>query len=143
MLFSASHTEFIKSNEDGKFYFLETASRAGGAHLAELVEISSGINLWAEWAKVETATAGNEAYELPPVKKDYAGIIISLSRFENPDTSVFNDPEIAWRINKKHHVGMILRSDRKERIQELLEAYAVKIQHDFHASAPVPDKPTH
>ncbi|MFM9947440.1 MAG: acetyl-CoA carboxylase biotin carboxylase subunit family protein [Saprospiraceae bacterium] len=143
MLFSASHTEFIKSNDDGKFYFLETASRVGGAHLAELVEISSGINLWAEWAKVETATARNEAYELPPVRKDYAGIIISLSRFENPDTSVFNDPEIAWRINKKHHVGMILRSERKERIQELLEAYALKIHQDFHASAPVPDKPTH
>ena len=143
MLFSASHTEFIKSNEDGKFYFLETASRVGGAHLAELVEVSSGINLWAEWANVETATARKEAYELPPVRKDYAGIIISLSRFEYPDTSVFNDPEIAWRINKKHHVGMILRSDRKERVQELLEAYAQKIHQDFHASAPVPDKPTH
>jgi len=143
MLFSASHTEFIKSNEDGKFYFLETASRVGGAHLAEMVEVSSGINLWAEWAKVETAMAKNEAYELPVVRKDYAGIIISLSRFEYPDMAVFNDPEIVWRINKKHHIGMIVRSDRKERIQELLEAYAHKIHQDFHASAPVPDKPTH
>ena len=34
MNFSASHTEFIKCHEDGQFYFLETASRVGGAHLA-------------------------------------------------------------------------------------------------------------
>lgn len=27
---SASHTEMIKCHEDGKFYFLETASRVGG-----------------------------------------------------------------------------------------------------------------
>ncbi len=143
MQFSASHTEYIKSREDGKFYFLETASRVGGAHLAEMVEVSSGINLWAEWARVETAVARNEAYTLPQVRNDYAGIIISLSRFEHPDLSVFNDPEIAWRMDKKHHVGLILKSDKKERIQELLEAYAVRIQQDFHASAPAPDKPTH
>lgn len=29
----ATHSEFIKSNEDGKFYFLETSSRVGGAHI--------------------------------------------------------------------------------------------------------------
>jgi len=143
MQFSASHTEFIKSKDEGKFYFLETASRVGGAHLAELVEVSSGINLWAEWAKVETATARNESYELPPVRKDHAGILISLSRFERPDASVFNASEIAWRMDKKHHVGLILRSDRKERIYELLETYAQKVHEDFHASAPAPDKPSH
>src|SRR5690606_16926509 len=32
----ASHTEFIKNREDGQIYFLETASRVGGAHLAEM-----------------------------------------------------------------------------------------------------------
>jgi hypothetical protein len=36
-----------------------------------------------------------------------------------------------------------LRSDRKERIYELLETYAQKVHEDFHASAPAPDKPTH
>jgi biotin carboxylase len=53
MQYSASHTEFIKSHDDGKFYFLETASRVGGAHLAEMVEYSSGINIWYEWARCE------------------------------------------------------------------------------------------
>lgn len=143
MRFSASHTEYIQSIEDGKFYFLETSSRVGGAHLAEMVEASAGINLWAEWAKVENAMATGSKYQLPAVRDDYSGIIVSLSRFEWPDLSVFNDPEIVWRMNKKHHVGLILRSDKKERILELLDQYAERIFWDFHASAPAPDRPTH
>lgn len=143
MRFSASHTEYIKSNEDGKFYFLETSSRVGGAHLAEMVEASSGINLWAEWAKIETAMATESAYQLPLVREDYAGIIVSLSRFEWPDLSVFDDAEIVWRMNKKHHVGLIVRAETRERVLELLDKYAQRIFNDFHASAPAPDKPTH
>jgi hypothetical protein len=36
--YGAAHTEFIKNSEDGEIYFLETSSRVGGAHLAEMVE---------------------------------------------------------------------------------------------------------
>ena len=49
-----SHTEFIRG-DDGQWYFLETAARVGGAHIVELVEAATGMNLWAEWAKVEIA----------------------------------------------------------------------------------------
>ena len=49
-----SHTEFIRG-DDGQWYFLETAARVGGAHIVELVEAATGMNLWAEWAKVEMA----------------------------------------------------------------------------------------
>lgn len=136
MRYSASHTEFIKCHDDGKFYFLETSSRVGGAHLAEMVEISSGINLWSEWAHIEDAAAAKTNYELPPVQKKYAGIIVSLSRFQHPDDSGFNDPEIQWRLRKDHHIGMILQSDKRERILELLDQYAERIRQDFHASAP-------
>lgn len=41
-----THTEFIKSQADGEFYFLETAARVGGAHIAVVVEFASGINPW-------------------------------------------------------------------------------------------------
>src|SRR5450756_2463805 len=51
LLRGVSHTEFIRG-EDGKLYFLETSARVGGAHIAELVEAATGINLRAEWAKV-------------------------------------------------------------------------------------------
>lgn len=141
MLFSASHTEFIRSHADGNFYFLETSSRVGGAHLAEMVEYASGVNLWAEWAKLETAMARKEEYELPAVRQDHAGILISLARYEYPDTSAFNDPEIVWRVNKPFHVGFIVRAESRERVTELLDSYAERVFHEFHASAPVPDRP--
>jgi predicted ATP-grasp superfamily ATP-dependent carboligase len=141
MKFSASHTEFIRAHADGNFYFLETSSRVGGAHLAEMVEYASGINLWAEWAKLETAVARGETYTLPPVEQHHAGILISLARYEHPDTSHFNDPEIVWRIDKPHHVGFIVRAETRERVTSLLDDYAERVFQDFHASAPVPDKP--
>ena len=141
MKFSASHTEFIRANEDGQFYFLETSSRVGGAHLAEMVEVSSDINLWAEWAKIEDAMAKEEVYKLPKKKKDYAGILVSLSRFQHPDMSGFNDPEIVWKIDKDYHVGFIVKSNSREKVLGLLDDYAERVFRDFHASAPVPDKP--
>jgi predicted ATP-grasp superfamily ATP-dependent carboligase len=143
MQYSASHTEFIRNRETGEYYFLETASRVGGAHLAEMVDASSGVNLWYEWARLEVAVARGEKYHLPELRKDYAGIIVSLARQEWPDTSQFNDPEIAWRMtDMEHHVGLIVRAKKRDRVLELLDDYAERIRRDYHASAPAPDRPT-
>lgn len=141
MKFSASHTEFIKSKEDGKFYFLETSSRVGGAHLAEMVHYATGINLWTEWARIEDAKAKNIPYQLPPAEQNYAGILVSLARAEQPDDNGFNDPEIVWRLRKNYHIGMILQAKERGRILELLDQYAERVHRDFHASTPMRDKP--
>jgi hypothetical protein len=90
-----SHAEFIRAGSDGHFYFLECAARVGGAYISEMVEIATGINLWREWARIEIA-GGKEPYRLPAVRSDYAGLILSLARQEDPDTSAYNDPEIAF-----------------------------------------------
>ena len=134
MHFSASHTEFIRSLETGEYYFLETSSRVGGAHLAEMVEASSGINLWAEWARMEIAMARGEKFKLPKTRKDHAGIIVSLSRFKHPDTSSFSDPEIVWHLDKKYHIGLIVKDKKRGRVLELLDDYAERVARDFHAS---------
>jgi len=136
MVFSASHTEFIKSHSTGEFYFLETSSRVGGAHLAEMVEYSSGISLWAEWAKLEIAQFKGETYELPTVKDDYAGIVVSLIRDYRADYSSFNDSEICWTMEKDYHIGIIIKSDSRQRILGLLDGYAKRIFESSHASAP-------
>lgn len=132
--FSASHTEFIKAHEDGQFYFLETASRVGGAHLAEMVEASSGINLWKEWAKMETAMYRKEKYKLPKVRKDHAGIVVSLAKFQHPDDSGFQDEEIVWRLRKDYHIGLIVQHKKRERVLELLDDYGRKVAEGFHAA---------
>lgn len=140
MQHGASHTEFIKSNETGEYFFLETSSRVGGANLAEMVEYGTGINLWAEWAKIENAVLRNIPYDLPEVKNNYSGIVVSLSRFEHPDTSSFTDPELVWRMNKQWHIGLIVSASTRARVLELLENYTKRIGEEFHASAPAPDK---
>lgn len=140
---SASHTEVIRCHDDGQYYFLETSSRVGGAHLSNMVEASSGINLWKEWARLETAVARGEDFKLPRVQRDYSGIIISLARQQWPDLAPFNAPEVVWRMEEEYHVGCVIRSKSRERVLELLESYAALIRDEYHASAPAPDKSTH
>jgi len=141
LLRGVSHTEFIKAAEDGRFYFLETSARVGGANLAEMVEASSGINLWREWAKIECLAPG-QSYTLPEARNDYSGIIISLAKQENPDTAAYSDPEIVWRLNKSHHAGLIVQSSKLERVIALLDDYANRFRNDFYAAMPAPEKPT-
>ena len=136
-----THTEFIKGREDGRFYFLETAARVGGANIAEVVEAATDINLWVEWARIEIGR-GESKYELPQHRGDYAGIVISLARQQSPDTSAYTDPEIVWRLDKPHHVGLIVASDDPKRVEYLLEDYSRRFYGDFFTSEPLPDKPT-
>ena len=136
-----AHTEFIKAREDGCFYFLETSARVGGAYLVDLIQAATGVNLWVEWAKIEIA--GSEGrYEPPISRQDYAGIIISLARQEQPDTSEYDDPEITWRLDHRHHVGLIVVSSESSRVELLLASYAPRFYNDFYATQPAPDKPT-
>ena len=131
MQHGANHTEFIKCNDDGKIYFLETASRVGGAHLAEMVEAASGVNLWGEWAKIEDALVKEKEYKLPTIKKEFAGIVLTLSKFEHPDLSGFNDSEVSFRVPLEYHAGLIVKSDNHARVRELLDDYAERLIRDF------------
>jgi hypothetical protein len=136
-----AHTEFIKAHADGRFYFLETAARVGGANIAEVVEAATGVNLWAEWAKIEVA-GEHGRYEVPADLEGYAGIVTTLARQEWPDTSPYDDPEIVWRLRKRHHVGLIVASHDPQRVEWLLQEYSRRFLHDFFASLPAPDKVT-
>ena len=136
-----THGEFLKAHDGNQFYFLEIAARVGGAYISDVIAAATGINLWREWARLDVG-AGKLPYELPPLREDYAGVILSLARQEEPDTSAYTDPEIIERVSKYHHAGFVLKSPSAERIQELLDSYAQRFQSDFLARQPVPDKPT-
>lgn len=136
----AAHAEFIKSAESGEFYFLEIAARVGGAFIAETLEAASGINLWREWARIEIARDAAVSYKLPKPRKEYGGIVLSLARQEYPDTDAYTDEEIVYRIKKRHHAGLIVRSNRVERVDELLDAYARRFNEDFTAVLAPPER---
>ncbi len=135
-----THTEFIKGY-DGRFYFLETAARVGGAYLFELVQASSGLNLWAEWARIEIA-GGEAPYAPEPTRDLPAGLIISLARQEHPDTSAYNDPEITWKLDEHSHAGLIVVSEDIRRVEELIADYTERFMADFYAMQPALDKPS-
>jgi hypothetical protein len=136
-----SHSEYIHGREDGKIYFLETSARVGGAHIADLVEAATGANPWREWAKIEIDGGGGQ-YRLPEMKKNYAGLLVSLAKQEWPDTSAYRDTELVWRLEKKHHVGFIVSSPSYERVQYLLDQYVERVREDFLAVAPPRERPT-
>lgn len=134
MVRGVSHSEFILGPDD-RWYFLETSARVGGAHIADLIEAATGLNFWAEWAKIEVA-GGTAPYYCPAPRQDYAGLVVSLAREEWPDLSSFADPEIVLRINKKHHAGVVIRSPSPSRIDELLQSYAARFHREFMAALP-------
>jgi hypothetical protein len=132
---TATHMEFIKGRDDGRFYFLEVAARVGGAYISDVIEAATGINLWTEWARLECTPSGRR-YQPPKPRPGYAGVIISLARQEFPDTSAYDDPEIVWRLAKASHVGMIVASTNAGRVESLLDEYATRFATDFVASLP-------
>jgi hypothetical protein len=136
----ATHAEFIKSEVDGKFYFLEIAARVGGAYISDVLEAASGVNLWREWARLEIAD-GKAPTKITPLRKEYAGIILSLAKQEYPDTSAYSDDEIISRVKKRHHAGLIVRAPRLERVNQLLDEYGLRFVNDFVAIAPPPERP--
>jgi biotin carboxylase len=127
----AAHTEFIRAAAGNQFYFLETAARVGGANIDRMVKAASGIELWAEAARIEIAAIQGENYQLPTHRQDYAGLIICLAQQEFPDTSSYTDPEIVWRLEKPYHAGLLVASAEAQRVESLLNEYNGRFARDF------------
>jgi biotin carboxylase len=137
-----THTEWIRSAADGRFYFLEAAARVGGAFIADVIEQAYGFNPWVEWARIEVARARGEQYSLPKLGTDYAGSVLCLARDAMPVTNHYDAPEIVHRMQKHHHAGLIVRSSDPARVEALTEEYARRFAEDFLAVAPAPAKAT-
>ena len=138
----ATHTEFIRGKADGKWYFLETSSRVGGAHIPDLVEASSGINIWREWAKIEDALLRNKSYEVAKPTGFSAGLIIALAKELKPDYAEFECEEVVRFLPIDYHVGIVYKSDKTEMVQQRLDEAAEKIN-DHHLNIlPPKSKPS-
>lgn len=138
-----THAEFIKSYSDGTFNFLEIAARVGGAHIADLIAATTGINLWAEWARLEIAAARGEQYTLPAVKHLHGGLLVCLARQQWPDMSGYDAPEVVWKIHKEQHAGLIVVSEERDRVEQLRGEYLERFSRDFLAVAPAKEGHEH
>lgn len=137
-----THTEFIQG-QDGELYFLEKAARVGGANIDKLVEASSDIDLWREWARLELANLNKEPYKAPKARKDNAGLLVCLAKDKHPDMSGFDAPEVVWKEGKDHHASIIVASKSADRVAQLIEEYTRKLQSEVLAVAPPTDEVVH
>jgi hypothetical protein len=98
-----------------------------------MVVEASNINLWKEWAAIEDALVKKNKYALPKVKKGYAGIVLTLSKFQHPDLSSFSDPEVCFKVPLEYHAGLVVKSDKQQRVLDLLDNYSNRFANDFTA----------
>jgi hypothetical protein len=61
----ATHTEFIRSNANGEYYFMEASATVDDRCVPGMMQETHGLNLWQEWAKLEVAAMRGRPYVLP------------------------------------------------------------------------------
>ena len=64
-------------------------------------------------------------YDPPAVRENCGGIVLSLAKQEYPDLSAYDDAEIAVRVRKSHHAGLIVTSPDADRIEHLIDDYTL------------------
>ena len=114
MVRGVTHAEYIRAHADGRYYFLEIAARVGGAFIADLVEMATGINLWREWARLEVANLRGETYSAARARlRATRAACFAWPRPPSRTPRDFDAPEIVVRMKKHHHAGLIVRSESR------------------------------
>lgn len=142
ILNGATHSEYIRGT-DGKYYFLETSSRVGGAHIPDMVEVATGINLWREWAKLENALLAKTKYSVKNEHKAFAGLIIALAKEKTDNyTDTLHNEDVVKFLPIDYHVGIIYKSDKHEVVQKRLDEAAKIVSEKFLNILPPKENPT-
>ena len=123
MRYSASHTEWIR-NAAGEFLLLETASRVGGAYISNMVMHATGVDLWAEWARLEVVQLDHSAYEAPESRPGIGAVTIRAVGEPNPVVKGFDEGCVAEQLHKPYHVGRVFAGGSVEEVQAAQERFA-------------------
>ncbi len=135
-----NHAEYLGRGED--IYFLEIAARVPGSNLDRLTTASTGVDLFAESAKIQFARVNPEPYTLAPVRYKEASIVQCLAQEECPSLgSIAEHPELIWSLAKDHHIGAAFASPDFERIQTLTEQTVEQLRENHLAVLPASDSP--
>ncbi len=139
--YGVTHAEFIQSELDGELYFLEIAARCGGAFIDELIYAETGVHMWREWARIEACRVRKHPYSVHKERDLQGGLLLCLSRQENPDLSAYDAPEVVWKHEKGHHAGLVVVSEDSARVTALMEKYGHMLSNTLLAVKPPTEKP--
>ena len=132
MRYSASHTEFIEDAE-GNFLLLETSSRVGGAYISDMLHHATGVDLWAEWAKLEAAQVADGKYKAPKDLGKAGAVTIRTVSEETPDLRRFKQEEesVVKLISKPYHAGLVLTAEKESTLESLQKEIASRLFEQF------------
>ncbi|MDE3199396.1 MAG: ATPase [Acidobacteriota bacterium] len=131
MKYGLTQARFVRSQEDGEYYFLEIAARVGSLHVVDLIEAATTVNLWHEWARLEVANLRNDHYAEPKYRELYAGSILCNAVLEENDINQFKAPEIVKHFCRSREAGLIIRSAVHLRIKDLIDQYGPEFSTKF------------
>jgi len=123
MVRGVAHAEYIRAHADGRYYFLKSRRAWAVRFIADLVEVSTGVNLWREWARLEVANLRGETYAAP---ESFASYAAASSAWPRPRSRIRQPLTTGDRGS--HEEASSRRDDRALRGsgtgEELLERYS-------------------
>jgi hypothetical protein len=137
----ATHSEYIRGT-DGRYYFLETSSRVGGAHIPDMVEAATGVNIWREWARLENALLEGTQYSVEETQKLFGGLIVALAKDKHPNTQNLQSDEVEKFLPIDYHIGIVYKAKTADIIEERLDQAAEVVTEQILNILPPKDKPT-
>lgn len=117
--YGIANTEFIRSHQDGRFYFIQSSGKVAGNYVAELVEASSGLNLWREWAKIEMSIPSEVPYKCPDVQHNHAMVIRIPSANPPVLSNTLNHSAIHWRQVSHNHVTLVIKTKKHQDLESI------------------------
>lgn len=120
MLAGVFHIEYIRGSHDNEFYFLEASARVGAGLIEDMVEAESGINLWAEWARLEVGEV-QPPYQVQRARDTYAGVLASAVANPNPDPRPYLSEHVRALPAKPHHIGLLVTGDSEAAVRARLD----------------------
>jgi biotin carboxylase len=119
-----THIEYIQGRTDGQFYFLEASARVGAGNIEAMVEAESGLNLWAEWARLEAVGA---TYIPKPSRDAYAGVLACAVASSRVDASGYLAPGVEEIPAKPYHMSLLVQGDDYEKVLSQLTTLAGRV----------------
>lgn len=122
-----THVEYIRRATDGQLLFLEASARVGAGMIEELVEATSGLDLWGEWADLEVASPARP-YELPEPRPGYGGLAIVMTGAARPDLGPLAGLGVRASVPKPYHAAALVLGEDPRAVEERVQAVARHMQ---------------
>lgn len=128
MVRGVTHASFVHCAADGRYYFEEIAAGIGHAGEDELVEAASGLNLWREWARLETAHLRGETYVPQEWFENYAASLEWAEGGVGVDVPELRAAEVVSVVERQGMQRAVIRSARLEKVSGLVQKLCARLE---------------